>query len=675
MSGIINEIAKQCARHHIALTVQLLEEDFVKTGNLSVLLVEALDDTDESEMDAAIDKAMGAIDGLEAALPKTEEWKAIVEELVNQWAEADGWDAVYDEGADPKARASAAADLTKSMQDVMGEVSAVVQCVETVKSELEKVKVKDGSKTIGDLAKSAEGGEGDEFPTMEDIAGAVEKSYVIPGWFNDAWETGSKEAEKEAGSFFDKVMGFLSGLFGGDDSGNLIEDSAITDAVLSSPFEEFIAVNLQSIQQELTGAAEEIGTETGEAAAGAAAAQAGQDSAADDKVDLTAANKGVEALKSDADTAKAAAAAVKGSLEPEDFAAFQTALDGKLDALAKRQQDMMAKILALYASGPDGANPETVADVAEKAEEAADEEGEQAFSKMDALADLGDQHFGDGGKTFVKTALIMPDVKSLFAAGHSPFGKKIHENSIASLLFEEEEGIPLGDVVKAFQDVASVYTGGNPSIDDETVGAWAAAANEQDLLDKKIAIASKEGEEGEEAEGAAPASEKEAEEEQALAQAELESAAQSAAQEEVPPAVAVATALDNWAAGLSKSSQQSLTAKKRLGGLKDLINTALQDAAQAIEGEVAAAIDLWRGEHEETLMKSKRFAQKNFDSLSELIPQIAAQMLKVTAENNKKLTRGMIRKSVHSYLNRKFGRNAMLVESTRWEVLAGVRRK
>ena len=74
-------------------------------------------------------------------------------------------------------------------------------------------------------------------------------------------------------------------------------------------------------------------------------------------------------------------------------------------------------------------------------------------------------------------------------------------------------------------------------------------------------------------------------------------------------------------------------------------------------------------------MKSKRFAKKNFDSLSELIPQIAAQMLKVTSENNVRLTRGMLRKTVYHHLDRKFGRHGMLIESARWEVLAGIRSK
>ena len=197
--------------------------------------------------------------------------------------------------------------------------------------------------------------------------------------------------------------------------------------------------------------------------------------------------------------------------------------------------------------------------------------------------------------------------------------------------------------------------------------AWAKAVNDGELLSKKISL----GEEGAESEEGALSGD-EAEKEQDAAQSELEGAAKEAASQEVPPAVAVAQALDSWMSGLSDTSQKSLQAKGRMDGLKDVINQALDSAAKAIEDEVAAAVDLWRGEHEETLMKSKRFAKKNFDSLSELIPQIAAQMLKVTAESNTRLTRTAVHRTVYRYLDRRFRRDAMLLESNRWQKLAGI---
>ena len=287
--------------------------------------------------------------------------------------------------------------------------------------------------------------------------------------------------------------------------------------------------------------------------------------------------------------------------------------------MTARQQAMAAKILQMFQSGPDGSTPEQVAEIAPEAVDAADEEIASNFKNLDALADLGDKHLGDAGGELVKNLLSDEEASKLFVAHWERKRPLLHENSLTSLLFEqEEEGIPFEDVLNAFVTIGKT-TGAAP--DEKGVTAWATDVNDQELLDKKIAVAGEEGADGEEG---APVSEEEAAEEQELAQAELETAAKEAAGQEQPPAVAVAAALDNWMGGLSDTSQKSLQAKDRIGGLKDLVNTALEDAAKAIEGEVQAAIDIWRGEHEETLTKSKRFAKKNFDSLSELIPQIAA---------------------------------------------------
>ena len=154
---------------------------------------------------------------------------------------------------------------------------------------------------------------------------------------------------------------------------------------------------------------------------------------------------------------------------------------------------------------------------------------------------------------------------------------------------------------------------------------------------------------------------------------ELENAAENAAKSEDPPAIAIAKALDAWADGLSPTSQKSLQAKNRLGGLKDLVDQSLENAASAVQGEVEKAVEKWRGEHEKTLIKSKRFAKKNFDSLQSLIPQIAGALMKKTNESGRPLTKQAIRKSVYNYLDRKFKTDALLVESSRWQRLAGLK--
>jgi len=670
MSGIIHNLSKQCSKAFIKTQVDLFAEHFLAAGELETLLTEALDDKDKAEWNTAVDQATSILGQIGDATPDTPEWSALVDALGG--VEITGGDAMYDEKADPKARADAAANITKTVQDLMGEAAALIQCIEAVKGEIGKSKVEDGTKTVGDLANAADEGGDDapDFPTPDDIKKAVEKTYVVPDWFNKAWEAGSKEAEAESGGFFKKVMGFIGKLFGGDDSGNIVADDMVVAAIMSSPFEEFAAINLQSLQQELVGVTEDIGAETAEASAAAAQAQGGADAAASGKADMKAAAQGAEVLKKNPDVAKETLASAQKVLEPSDAAAVEAGIGGKLDALSPRQQQIVALILQLFGAGPDAATPEQVADVADQADDAADEEVASTFKNLDALADLGTKHLGDGGDELVKNMLSDEEASKIFAAHYSRPGAAIHESTLMTLLFEEEEGIPFEDVIAAFSTVGK-SSGLEPG--EEEITAWATDVNDQELLDKAIAIAA--GEEGAEGEEGAPASEEEAEEEQETAQAELESAAKEAAAEEVPPAVAVAAALDNWMGGLSKSSQQSLTAKDRIGGLKGLVNTALEDAAKAIEGEVQAAIDIWRGEHEETLMKSKRFAKKNFDSLSELIPQIAAQMLKVTSENNVRLTRGMLRKTVYHHLDRKFGRHGMLIESARWEVLAGIRSK
>ena len=179
---------------------------------------------------------------------------------------------------------------------------------------------------------------------------------------------------------------------------------------------------------------------------------------------------------------------------------------------------------------------------------------------------------------------------------------------------------------------------------------------------------------GDEEIGAPIASEEEAPAEVSAAESELKTSAEEAIEDLTSPRAAVDAALDNWTAGLSPSSNKTLTASDRIGQLKTGIQGSLERASQVVEKEVQDAIQAWRNEHEETLLKSKRFAKKNFDSLESLIPQIASQMLKKTAESQLRLTKGAVHKSVHKHLNRRFSLDGVLLESKRWELLAGVRR-
>ena len=162
-----------------------------------------------------------------------------------------------------------------------------------------------------------------------------------------------------------------------------------------------------------------------------------------------------------------------------------------------------------------------------------------------------------------------------------------------------------------------------------------------------------------------PLPEEEGKAEQEKAQEEIKTAVKDEAAESQTPKDAAFGALDAWTASLSKTSQDSLKAKNRIGDLKDIIGVALDDSAKAVEGEVTAAIQAWRDDNEETLMRSRRFAKKNFDALQDLIPKLASAMLKKSNESTLKMTKSNIRKIVFEYLDRKFYKDSdkMLYES------------
>jgi len=128
-----------------------------------------------------------------------------------------------------------------------------------------------------------------------------------------------------------------------------------------------------------------------------------------------------------------------------------------------------------------------------------------------------------------------------------------------------------------------------------------------------------------------------------------------AAPQDVPPGVAIGTALEDWEQSLSKSSQETINRKNRFQALKDVINSSLEGAAQRTAKHVKTAIKKWRAEHEETLITSKRFAKKNFDTLSELIPQLVAViMAKKTESAGNLMTIGSIHRTVYKHLNKRF---------------------
>lgn len=136
---------------------------------------------------------------------------------------------------------------------------------------------------------------------------------------------------------------------------------------------------------------------------------------------------------------------------------------------------------------------------------------------------------------------------------------------------------------------------------------------------------------------------------------------------------AVAKAMNDWGASLSKTSQETLKSKLRGETLNDLIGTAVDDSEAIIRDEVTKAIKDWRSKHEEVLIKSKRFAKKNFDSLEQMIPDLVVSIMTKANESRLKLTPRMINSSVHRVLDRKFYHPHLMSESARWRRLAGLK--
>ena len=67
-------------------------------------------------------------------------------------------------------------------------------------------------------------------------------------------------------------------------------------------------------------------------------------------------------------------------------------------------------------------------------------------------------------------------------------------------------------------------------------------------------------------------------------------------------------------------------------------------------------------------------SKKNFDALQKLIPQLAGAILKKTNESGRRLTRGMVRKSVFKTLDKHFNTHGVLMETlmrSRWSKITG----
>ena len=142
---------------------------------------------------------------------------------------------------------------------------------------------------------------------------------------------------------------------------------------------------------------------------------------------------------------------------------------------------------------------------------------------------------------------------------------------------------------------------------------------------------------------------------------------------DAPVKGAIGTALDNWMDSLGDEAKEEL--EPTFPALRDAVFGAVDKSGDDLEQAVKDEIAAWRSEHEETLVKGKKFAKKNFQSLEDLAPEMAAAILKKSDEAVGVMTRSTVRKAVHGYLDRKFfGQHDLLNESfvRRMNKLAGL---
>ena len=290
----------------------------------------------------------------------------------------------------------------------------------------------------------------------------------------------------------------------------------------------------------------------------------------------------------------------------------------------------------------------------EEGSEEGSEEGGSVAEKITAAVEKAAAAAGDAGK------LVIDKLKNLgvfdkFAEAEVN-ESLIHRNSLYSLLSEKNE-ISGEEFAQAYKEAEEE----NADAFEETNPADLAKELNGALADAEIEIVGSDEPSGDDEKAAAEA------------ESELKSAAEDAINSDQSPTAGALGALEDWEEGLSPTSQKQLQAKDRIGQLKDLVKTGIEAGSSALGDEVSAAIDIWVGEHEETLVKSRKFAKKNFDTLKNVVTQIVSQL--VTKESKNTITKQYIKDVTFTYLDNEFGVNRNLQESkdlARLRRLAGV---
>ena len=634
----------------------LMEKSLSNMSMSEFLLTEAeedgaaLSDGDVNDLKASVEKLKTTIGNLAKALDagggKFNKTKEAVETLGGEIPDP-GTLAGMIIDPDPKALAAETEKINTGISNASSAAASITAAIQTFAESLkdavaevpEDLRTGKTLEELGEMGKSGQlktaDGKEIKFPDVAKLKSGATKAVKVPNWFQQAFQSGMDSAKEEAGSFLGKVGSFFKGLFGKKQSG--IDPATFADEIIQTTLEELSAVaeGAAAVRAELEGDIETTAGGTAVVQAGAAAAQDAEDAPEVEdpdeakprpKFDLLAfieeylpdLFKQIQAAGVKPDEGPAAeidADVEEGDLSPEDAAAELEAELGEGEGETKSWEDIAA---AVAGAVEDKASAETV---------------------LKALA------ANDDFKTAVKDKIKFEGEEAGTNESRTRRRRPIHMQKLGELLFEETIGFEefaaagnvdeLGDDVDKEKIAANIATSLNKEVGEDVV---------TDIPEVEEAPVDE----------PPPASEEDAPDEQDAAQAELESAVQAAAAGDDPPGVAIMSAIDDWVGGLSDTSQKSLQAKDRIGGLKANIQTELDGDADTLSKAVGDAVGTWRGEHEETLIKSRRFAKKNFDALEKLIPQLAQMLLKKTNESGERLTPGRIRKFVHGFLNRKF---------------------
>ena len=614
-----------------------LLETSLTTRNLSKFLLSEAEDEDGAkftEDDAnvlaeSIDSMKASLEDLKTALGQADNKfpntiKA-VEALGTEIPEVGELAAMSIKG-DSKALAERIEEVNTALSNVGKAAASIIAAMEmfaqNIAPVMKELKDEDKEKTLEDLSNEYAEDEKIKFPSVDDLKKGAVKAVAVPPWYQQAFKGGMDAAKSEAGGFFAQVGSFFKGLFGDKDTG--IDPNTFAEEVVKcTPAElDTVIKGVADVKSGMEESVTETAGATTAAQAGAVAAEEGEEGGGEDLkgADIDKIIAALMAKIKELDPGKAK------ELEDAGEEAAEEALTDDAEAIQKGEEELEAAAEEVAEEEGVGAG-KPWKDIAAAVAGAA-EDGKSAES---VLAKLGAE---DGFKDALKD-------KVMFEEGFVPD----YMRKLSGLLFEEV----------GFEDFANMS--GAKELDDEV-------DKEQVLVQVAQGINKEVGEdvitdipelEEREADEPPPADEEEAAEEQEEAQSELEGAVQDAAGSEEGPGAAIMAAIDGWYDGLSPTSQKSMDSKDRIGGLKGNLQDAIEGAAETLAKAVGDAVAKWRSEHEETLIKSKRFAKKNFDSLQDLIPQLASELLAKTNEAGvKKLTRGMVNRFVFKALDRHF---------------------